>query len=100
MKKASKKASSIHEKHDYGKDGGMNAFGKPVTQDRQNNAYKFLKEHFGFDSDTALSIVEFCSKSILDDMPYNILAPLPTHENTAKIDVTGRYMLLSHLLVG
>jgi len=79
---------------------GFNAFGHPVPANRLDSAYKLVREILPtIKRKTAISIVKKCANSIERDQPFAIIGAVAgLDKQLDKIDLTGRYRLLSVLL--
>lgn len=75
------------------------ALGHPVPDRRIEAGYRLIKDVFGLDSLTAMSIVKSAARAIERDETIQIIGE-NSHltEDMRRIDLTGRYRLLAVLL--
>lgn len=80
---------------------GWNAFGHPVPSHRRQKAYETVKEILPKAStELAYSIVAKSAEFVHRDQPFKIVGAVEDlDEDLKEIDLTGRYRLLSVLLV-
>ncbi len=86
-------ATATQEKSEF------EALGHPVPERRIEAGYKLVKDTFGLDSLTAMSIIKTAARAIERDNTIQIIGE-NSHlsEDMRKIDLTGRYRLLAVLL--
>jgi hypothetical protein len=81
---------------------GFDAMGYPVPAERMSNAYKLVKEILPNElTEVTWGIVGKCASYIERDDCYMIVGAVGSLDpDIAKIDLTGRYRLLSVMLTG
>lgn len=78
---------------------GFDNMGKPVSEERVDAGMKFVRELFPNDSRTQFEVMKQAIHLVESDQSAIFVSANP-RGSIGKICVTGRYRLLSELLVG